>query len=84
MAKSKREGMKRNFLLSYLLACIVLIGMILANGLSDQDEENKPGFYRATVGSYDAIYAAQTEAAEFFQTTPTPHPAAGEPTATGN
>jgi len=83
MAKSKREGLKRNFLLSYLLVCIVLIGMILAYGLSDQDEESKPGFYRATVESYDAIYAAQTEAAEFFQTTPTPDPA-GEPTATGN
>jgi hypothetical protein len=84
MAKSKREGLKRSFLLSYLLVCVVLIGMILVNGLSDPDGEGKPGFYRATVGSYDGIYAAQTEAAEFFQTTPTPDPAAGEPTATGN
>lgn len=74
MAQAKREGLRRGLLFGYMLICIVLIGLVLASGLYSDQGEEQPEFYRATMGSRDAIYQAQTEAAEYFQATPTHEP----------
>lgn len=83
MATAPCEGLKRNLFLVFLLTCILLIGLIWAEGLSET-EPATPSYYRDTSYRIDpSVYVTATaEALENERRqksgTPAPEPAESE------
>ncbi|MCG3209040.1 MAG: hypothetical protein FOGNACKC_02656 [Anaerolineae bacterium] len=88
MATAPRESLKRNLLLAFVLACVILIGLIWAEGLSEAGPPT-PGYYRDTYHVDESIYVTATAEAienELRQKsgTPVPTPAENHSSGRGN
>ena len=68
----RREVIKRYTLIATLVFCVLLIGVIWANGIF-MDEFSQPGYYRNTVPVNESFYLTRTaEYKNYALGTPTP------------
>lgn len=76
MATPTKERLKRAALLGFVVASILLVGMIWADGLITDAEPATPGYYRDSFDVDESIYLTVTaEALEYQQQlTGTPQP----------
>lgn len=59
MATSPREGLKRNFLIIFIAASLLLIGLIWLENLNASAPKT-PGYYRDTYRVDESIYVTAT------------------------
>ena len=69
---AQRETLKRSVFVAALACCVLLIAVIWANGIFENDL-NQPGYYRNTVPLNESFYLTRTAEYENYALgTPTP------------
>ena len=66
MATKKFEGIKKFFLMGFMIASVGLILLMWADGLIDQEPE-KPSYYRETMEIDASVYATMTAVAKNYE-----------------